>query len=238
MPDVPSCPWNARSIARLFQPFASGGRAGVAPVTTGAVASYPRASDRVALLPATSVHEPVTAAVAASGPPYGFAGSQEPRPEVASLPAKLTVSGRLYQPFASGARLGVAVTCGAVESYLSGRDADPMLPALSTQVPATAAVALSGPEYVSCASQESSVEVASPPVKPTATGATYQPLGRGARAGAAVTVGAVASYLSVSAPAAEFPARSRQAPLTLAEAASGPEEIFAASQESNPDLPS
>ena len=38
-------------------------------------------------------------------------------PAVASLPAKLTVSALLYQPFAFGARLGSAEAAGGVESY-------------------------------------------------------------------------------------------------------------------------
>jgi hypothetical protein len=37
-------------------------------------------------------------------------------PEMASVPAKLTVSTWLYQPFESGLREGVAVTVGAVPS--------------------------------------------------------------------------------------------------------------------------
>ena len=75
-------------------------------------------------------------------------------PAVASVPAKLTVSEALYQPFASGARPGVAVVCGAVASYLSPNDVAPVFPAWSWQLPTTAASALSGPEYVFCASHE------------------------------------------------------------------------------------
>ena len=50
-----------------------------------------------------------------SGPEY-VALVQPSMPEVASTPLKVTVSAWLYQPFASGARPGVAATCGAVAS--------------------------------------------------------------------------------------------------------------------------
>src|SRR6266550_908956 len=42
-------------------------------------------------------------------------------PEVASDPVKVTLSGWLYQPFASGARAGVAVTCGPVSAGAADR---------------------------------------------------------------------------------------------------------------------
>jgi hypothetical protein len=61
---------------------------------------------------------------------------------------KLTVSAWLYQPFLSAIRDGVAVAWGAVASYFSPYDAEPLLPALSVHEPFTAPVALSGPEYV------------------------------------------------------------------------------------------
>jgi hypothetical protein len=67
-------------------------------------------------------------------------------PAVASVPAKLTPSGALYQPFWPAGRAGVAVTWGAVASYLNGNDAEPTLPALSMHVPPTCAEPLSGPE--------------------------------------------------------------------------------------------
>ena len=44
-------------------------------------------------------------------------------PEVASDPLQLIATWWLYQPFESGARAGVAVTVGAVASYLSGNAA-------------------------------------------------------------------------------------------------------------------
>ena len=67
-------------------------------------------------------------------------------PAVASVPAKLTPSGALYQPFWPAGRAGVAVTWGAVTSYLNGNDPAPTLPARSVQVPSTRAEPLSGPE--------------------------------------------------------------------------------------------
>ncbi len=63
---------------------------------------------------------------------------------MASLPEKLTVSGWLYQPLLSAARLGLAVAVGGVASYLKGRLAVVTLPALSVQVPLTVALGLSG----------------------------------------------------------------------------------------------
>ena len=105
--------------------------------------------------------------------------SQDSIPAVASVPAKLTVSEALYQPFESGARPGVAVVCGAVASYLSPNDVAPVFPARSWQLPTTAASALSGPEYVFCASHEATPAVASVPAKPTETDALYQPFALG-----------------------------------------------------------
>jgi hypothetical protein len=67
-------------------------------------------------------------------------------PEVASDPLQLIATWWLYQPFESGARAGVAVTVGAVASYLSGNEAELVLPALSVQAPGTEAAALSGLE--------------------------------------------------------------------------------------------
>ena len=64
---------------------------------------------------------------------------------MASVPANETVSGWLYQPFASGDRPAVPATAGGVESYWNGSAPLPVLPALSRQVPYTAALAVSGP---------------------------------------------------------------------------------------------
>ena len=63
------------------------------------------------------------------------------------MPAKLTDSAWLYQPFESGPREGVAVTTGAVSSYwkLNGVLAL-VFPARSRHVPETEALAESGPE--------------------------------------------------------------------------------------------
>src|SRR4029453_13234526 len=64
--------------------------------------------------------------------------------------------------------------------------------------------------------------------KVTVTEALYQPFAFGCRSGAAVVTGAVASYLSPYEAAPTFPALSKQEPLTLAEALSGPEAPSAA----------
>jgi hypothetical protein len=57
----------------------------------------------------------------------------------------VTERGARYHPFAFGWRAGVAVACGAVASYLSGKVAVPVFPAVSTHVPVTAAEEASGP---------------------------------------------------------------------------------------------
>jgi hypothetical protein len=79
------------------------------------------------------------------GPRYRTACVQDPTPEVASVPANVTVTGRLYQPFESGGRSGVAVTVGAVASYWSASDAPPELPARSVHEPDSVTVDPSGP---------------------------------------------------------------------------------------------
>jgi hypothetical protein len=82
-------------------------------------------------------------------------------------------------------------------------------------------------------------EVLSAPVKETPSAWLYQPLESGARAGTAVTpVGAVASYWSPNEAVPTFPALSVQVPPTDALAESGLEYIFAAEQESTPEIPS
>jgi hypothetical protein len=109
------------------------------------------------------------------------------------VPAKLTVSGALYQPFAFAPRSGVALTCGAVASYLTTTERGETLPARSRQAPLMATVAASGPEYDLVASQESSPEVASFPAKATVSGWLYQPLTSAARDAVALAWGAVSS---------------------------------------------
>jgi hypothetical protein len=92
-----------------------------------------------------SRHVPATAFDAPSGPEKLFAASQDSRPDVVSVPEKLTVRGALYQPFAFGEREAVAVACGAVASYLRLNEAVVVLPALSRHWPMTAVVVRSGP---------------------------------------------------------------------------------------------
>ena len=83
----------------------------------GAVASYLIESEVAAALPARSVHVPLTTAAPLSGPEYP-ADEHAPIPDRPSVPDEVTVSGWLYQPFASGARSAVAVAEGAVLSSL------------------------------------------------------------------------------------------------------------------------
>ena len=61
------------------------------------------------------------------------------------MPENVTESEWLYQPFASGPRLAVAVVAGAVASYLNDRLAPLTFPALSVQEPLTVTLAVSGP---------------------------------------------------------------------------------------------
>ena len=142
---------------------------------------------------------------------------------MASVAAKVTVSAWLYHPFASAPRGGVALVCGAVASYLNPNDPEPVYPALSRQLPATDVDALSGPAWVLAASHVARPEIASLPVKLTPSEWLYQPFTSAARAGEAVTCGAVASYLRPNwLEELRLPARSPQDPLTEAAALSGP----------------
>ena len=82
-------------------------------VMLGAVASYLNGREVEVTLPARSRHEPTTAAAGLSGPVYWADEQLCPSiPDVASVPDDETVSGRLYQPFASGARSGKAAAKG------------------------------------------------------------------------------------------------------------------------------
>jgi hypothetical protein len=95
-------------------------------------------------------------------------------PEAASVAAQLIVTAALYQPFGFAWRSGVAVTFGAVESYLSGyATVAETLPATSRHVPLGAALPLSGPLYV-IAVQEAIPDVASLPFQLIPTGWRYQ----------------------------------------------------------------
>src|SRR5262245_3745155 len=171
-----------------------------------------------------------------SGPEYVFAASQVSRPDTPSVASKVTVRAWLNQPLESAARPGVAEVAGAVASYFTGSVALLAFPAWSRQVPETAAVALSGPEYVFGASQDASPETLSVAANVTPTGALYQPFALAARPGVAVSCGPVASYFRANERGETFPARSRQEPLTDAPALSGPEYVFAASQTSRPEV--
>ena len=112
------------------------------------------------------------------------------------LPAKVTITGALNQLFAFGCRSGVAVTTGAVASYLSVLEEELSLPALSGMRHSAIVDCVSGPEYVfACVAG----------VDPGGcVGACEGDDDRGAvpafrvrwRTGVALVSGAVASYLS------------------------------------------
>jgi hypothetical protein len=145
-------------------------------------------------------------------------------PETGSAPLHAIVTGWLYQPFASVALPAVAVTAGPVASYLNGKatTAD-VFPALSVQLPGWDALPVLGPLYVTDV-HVAIPEVASLPLQLIPIAWLNQPLLSGSRAAEAETpVGAVASYLSENAKAAEvLPALSVQTPLGAALPESGP----------------
>src|SRR5437762_718194 len=145
-------------------------------------------------------------------------------PEVGSPPPYWTVSGWLYQPFASGLRPRVPTTdVGAVASYLRAKERVPVLPALSSQRPLTEALPVSGPENVFCGVQEAIPDVPSVPPNETVTGLLYQPLASGPRPSVAEASGAVESYASGNAAVPTLPALSWHEPFTEPVPLSGPE---------------
>jgi hypothetical protein len=116
-------------------------------VSVGGVASYWKDAEPGALVfPALSLHVPLTEAPASSGPPY-VGCEQDAIPEVVSEPPKAIVSGWLYQPFASGERVGAElVICGGVASYWRENVRGVVFPARSPHEPVTVAEPSSGPE--------------------------------------------------------------------------------------------
>ncbi|MCP9484670.1 MAG: hypothetical protein MSC30_02320 [Gaiellaceae bacterium MAG52_C11] len=117
-PETPSVPDPTTFTGERYHPLPSAPRSGEA-VTDGAVASYLRLAEPVALvLPALSVHVPETETLVPSEPLYvGLV--HEAIPDVASLPVKATATERLYQSPESGGREGEPpVTCGGVASRL------------------------------------------------------------------------------------------------------------------------
>jgi hypothetical protein len=207
MPEVGSAPPNCTVSGWLYQPFESGLRPRVPATDVGAVASYLSAKEPVPVLPALSVHVPPTDAAPSSGP-ENVAWLHEPRPDVPSVPENETVSWWLYQPLESAAREGVPATEGAVESYWNAAVAGSTLPALSVHEPLTAALPVSGPEYVFCVVHEAIPDVTSVPPKETVTGWSYQPFASGPRPSVAEASGAVESYASGNAPVPTLPALS------------------------------
>jgi hypothetical protein len=145
-------------------------------------------------------------------------------PETVSAPVHAIVTGWLYQPFASVALPGVAETAGPVASYLNGNATTvDVFPALSVQLPGWDTLPASGPLYVTEV-QAAIPDVASFPLQLIPIAWLNQPFWSGSRAAVAETpVGAVPSYLTPNAKAAEvLPALSVQTPLGAALPESGP----------------
>ena len=87
-------------------------------MTVGGVESYLNVIVVDPVLPALSVHDPVTAAEAPSGPLY-VPEVHDATPEVPSSPSKLNETGLVYQPFESGPRAGEPLTPGGLESFFT-----------------------------------------------------------------------------------------------------------------------
>ena len=151
------------------------------------------------MFPAWSTHEPAADADALSGPEYVTGAVHDAIPDIESVPANETCTACEYQPLSSGARAGVAVTVGAVESYFTANAAALLvLPALSLHTPPTVAEDESGPLYVTLV-HEAIPDVASEPTNVIATGWLYQPFESAGRSTEAdVTVGATVSILNCS----------------------------------------
>jgi len=110
-----------------------------------------------------------------------------------------------------------------VASYFTTKLSEELLPALSVQLPLLVAAAVSGPEYVSGARQESIPDPpGSEPAQLIDSGALYQPAPLAGRLGLAAVVGACVSYLTTKVRVELFPARSLQLPLTDVPFVSGP----------------
>ena len=182
-PEQPASPDACPSRRRRRRPAgctsrsSPGSRSGDPP-TLGPVESYLIVAPPLAGLPATSVQLPGTDAEPPSGPEYVTADSPR-RPERLSVAVKLTATGWLYQPFASGARPRLEpVIAGPVSSYLNAELAAlRCCPALSLHVIVPVADAAVGTRVRSArASRETrsrGSDRSRPPLK--ATGALYQP---------------------------------------------------------------
>lgn len=124
--------------------LASAGGESVSDVS-GGVASYFSVAELIPTLPAASLHDPLTAALAELGPEYVTGVSHTNPSLMASLPLTVNVTTWLYQPFASAPRDGVRVTAGAVASYSNRTTPTALLPAASAQLPLSSAELESGP---------------------------------------------------------------------------------------------
>jgi hypothetical protein len=120
-PEVASARANVTETGDVYQPFAFGPRSGVT-VTAGGVASYLNwTAAGVLTLPALSRQVPLIVVLEVSGPVYVDGAEQEAIPEVASDPVNAIATGRLYQPFQSALREGVAAAVGRSLSILNCR---------------------------------------------------------------------------------------------------------------------
>lgn len=98
-------------------------------------------------------------------------------------PLTAAATGWLYQPLESGGRARTTETAGPEPSYSNCvLVALAILPALSTQLPPTVAVLLSGPEYV--LGVQETIPEKDFPLTVAVTGWVYQPLKSGGRDGA------------------------------------------------------
>src|SRR5919108_2765020 len=168
--------------------------------SVGGVASYLNSWEAPPTLRALSVHEPVSDARGLSGPAYCEAAEHEAIPDVGSVPENETVSARLYQPFASGARSTTAETDGGLLSILIVTVCPPVPPSLTAVqancVPAVSAVSVLESQPV----VERMVDSGSTMLQFSVTVARHHPLAGFAGEYTGVTTGGVGSPRTPPAP--------------------------------------
>src|SRR5262245_4247558 len=197
MPEPPASePLQVTDSGLRYQPAAFGARLALATVV-GPCVSYLTMNGSEELLPAMSVHVPLTLVPFVSGPLWlrSVRHDATPDPPV-SVPSQLRVNGALNQPAPLGGRLGSTVVSGGTVSYLTRNESDELLPALSVQLPVLFAPVVCGPLYESVPVQDAIPDVASVPGQEIENGALNQPAALGWRLGVAVVVGGSASILS------------------------------------------
>src|SRR5262245_7837997 len=197
MPEPPASePLQVTDSGLRYQPAAFGARLALATVV-GPCVSYLTMNGSEELLPAMSVHVPLTLVPFVSGPLWlrSVRHDATPDPPV-SVPSQLRVNGALNQPAPLGGRLGSTVVSGGTVSYLTRNESDELLPALSVQLPVRFAPVVCGPLYESVPVQDAIPDVASVPGQEIENGALNQPAPLGWRLGVAVVLGGSASILS------------------------------------------